>query len=117
MTAVGAPPNGRTPMPSPSVTPPVVSSASVLGKAYAATRPRSRAAALAGAVGRGWRAFRPAVLPTAGCGCAAAAAYVAVGLWPGLLAAAAGCFLLDWLSKPSPPPAVVDDPGADGDAG
>lgn len=91
---------------------PVLAPASLIGKTLAVTRPAARRAALARASGRGWRAFRPAALSTLGYGCAAAAAYVGAGLWPGLLAAAAALVLLDWQNKPAPPPVVIDDPDA-----
>lgn len=87
-----------------------MTSASLIGKTLAVTRPAARRAAVARALGRAWRAFRPAALSTAGYGCAATATYVAAGLWPGLLATAAALILLDWQNKPSPPPVVVDDP-------
>lgn len=88
----------------------VLAPASLIGKTLAVTRPAARRAALARALGRGWRAFRPSALPSAGYGCAAAAAYVGAGLWPGLLASAVALILLDWQAKPGPPPVVIDDP-------
>ncbi len=91
--------------------------ASLIGKTLATARPRTRAAALAAAAGRGWRAFRPAALPTAGCASGTAAAFIALGLWPALLAAGTSFFLLDWLSKPAPPPRVVVEDPDDGDGG
>lgn len=84
--------------------------ASLIGKTLAVTKPAVRRAAVARAIGRGWRAFRPAALSTAGYGCAAAAAWVAAGLWPGLLATAGALVLLDWQNKPSPAPVVIDGP-------
>ncbi len=98
---------------------PALAQASLIGKTLATARPRVRGAAARRVLGRAWAAFRPAALLVAGCGCATAATYIALGLWPGLLAAAAGLFLLDWLSKPARPPRVVveDPPGPDGGAG
>lgn len=91
--------------------------ASLIGKTLAATRPAARRAAAARAAGRAWRAFRPAALSTSAYGCAAAGAYVAAGLWPGLLTAAAALLLLDWQSKHPPPPVIVDDPDLPGGVG
>lgn len=96
---------------------PATAPASLIGKTLAVTRPAARRDALTRAAGRAWRAFRPAALPTAGYGCAAAATYVAAGLWPGLLATASGLILLDWQNKPSPPPRVIDAPEPDGTPG
>ncbi len=91
--------------------PPALAPASLIGKTLATARPRARGAAAHRALGRAWAAFRPAALLTAGCACAVAATYIALGLWPALLAAGTSFFLLDWLSRPSPPPKViVEDP-------
>lgn len=99
-------PNGSHPgVPAPALAP-----ASLIGKTLAVTRPAVRRAAVARAIGRAWRAFQPSALSTAGYGCAAAAAYVAAGLWPGLLATAAGLILLHWQNEPGPAPVVIDAP-------
>lgn len=99
-------PNGSRPV----AATPGVSSASLIGKTLAVTRPAARRAALTRAAGRGWRTFRPSALPAAAYGCAASAAYVAAGLWPGLLATAGALILLDWQAKPGPAPVVIDAP-------
>jgi len=92
---------------------PATAPASLIGKTLAVTRPAARRDALTRAAGRAWRAFRPAALLTAGFGCATAAAYVAAGLWPGLLATAASLVTLDWLSRPPRPPVIVDPDAPD----